>query len=223
MLLTDCVLALLRRLIRVHLKQCLGIDEVNIIRQLVDRIRILVPYLMLHVLDDTEDHTYRTLEGRGVPVLLVDDHLPVPLIDIATVQIIELLIATNRVHVGIETLARLEAVLLQCHSLPLRQRMHDLDRLIRPPWNIEADRTLITVQIIIETRALRHEKRRRDTAEIHLPTELLLKCISDILDCLLCLTHRKTRIIILWNDQSHTYPLNPDILPVMLTPPSSFR
>ena len=164
---------------------------------------------MLHVLDDTENHTYRTLECRGVPVLLIDDHLPVPLIDIAAVQIIELLIATNRVHVGIETLARLEAVLLQCHSLPLRQRMHDLDRLIRPPWNIEADRTLIAIQIIIETRALRHEKRRRNTAEIHLPTELLLKCISDILDCLLCLTHRKTWIIILWNDQSHTYPLNP--------------
>ena len=54
-----------------------------------------------------------------------DDLFPVPLVDIDGVQVVEILIAADRVHIGVDAMSRLDAVLTERHSLPFCKRLYD--------------------------------------------------------------------------------------------------
>ena len=82
------VFALLRSLIRVAVCQFLGGDESDVLRQMLDCLRIFVPYLMLHMLDDLEDGLDGGLQGFNGAVFFGDDLLPVPLVYIAGVEVV---------------------------------------------------------------------------------------------------------------------------------------
>ena len=80
-------------------------------------------------------------------------------------EIVHLLIASDRVHVGIETLARGKSVGMQRHALPFRQRMDD-DGIPARFFDIKTNRTLHPVQVVVQSGIRIDEKRRRYPLEI---------------------------------------------------------
>ena len=77
-----------------------------------DSLRVFIPHLMLHVLDNFEDLPHRILQGVQGALLLCNDTFPVPLVHITGVKVIQLLVPADGVHVGVKSLARLKAVFL---------------------------------------------------------------------------------------------------------------
>ena len=110
-------------------------------------------------------------------------------------EVVQLLITADCVHVRVETFARFKPVALQGISFPFREGLNYFEGLARYRSHIELYRPLNSVQIIIKTGCLINEKRRGYSLEIHLTTEFFLKCIPDKLDCCLCLAHSHVRII----------------------------
>ena len=57
----DGIFSFLRTEIRISFEKFLRVNKVNLLRQLLHRIRILIPNLMLHMLDNTKNVSYRVL------------------------------------------------------------------------------------------------------------------------------------------------------------------
>ena len=112
MLFGDQVFSLLWRFVGIHLCQLACSNKKDVIRKLFYGLGILVPDLMLHMLDDLEDFPYRSHQGFHGALFFGDHLFPVPLVYIAGVEIIQLFIPADGVHIGIETFSRLKAVFL---------------------------------------------------------------------------------------------------------------
>ena len=136
-------------------------------------------------------------------VRLADHHLPVPLINIARVQIIEIFVSSDRVHIRIKAFSRFKSVSFECRPLPFREGLDDLIGLSGHCFDIELDRPLNTVQVIIQTGGLIDEQRSRYALQVHLAPELLLERIADELDRILRIPYRHVRIIILRQYKTH--------------------
>ena len=67
---------------------------------------------MLHMFDDLKDLTHCFHQGFSGALLLSDYLFPVPLIYIAGVQIVQLLVPADGVHVGIKAFPWLKSVFL---------------------------------------------------------------------------------------------------------------
>ena len=102
----------LRSVIRIQVLKLLAGDKVNIFGKMFDSLRVFIPHLMLHVLDNFEDLPHRILQGVQGALLLCNDTFPVPLVHITGVKVIQLLVPADGVHVGVKSLARLKAVFL---------------------------------------------------------------------------------------------------------------
>ena len=112
-------------------------------------IRIFVPDLMLHMLDDLKDCIHGLLQGFNGALFFGDDLFPVPLVYIAGVEIIQLLITADRVHIGVKTFARLKIILLQRHALPFCEGMDNLDGLAGHACKVELHRAFHAAQVVI--------------------------------------------------------------------------
>ena len=91
------------------------------------------------------DRLYRLFEELTGSLLLGDDLLPVPLIDIDGMDIIGILITANRVHICIETFSNGETISTECHSLPLCKGMYDFQGAVILFLNAEGYGTLYTI------------------------------------------------------------------------------
>ena len=158
---------------------------------------------MLHVLDDAEDVGRGLAQGLLGALVLGDDLLPVPLVHIARVQVVELLVAADGVHVGVDALAGAIAVLAQRHALPLGKRLDHLDVLLGRPRHVEAHGTLHAVEVVVEAGALEHEERRRHAGQIHLAPQFALERVTNVLDCLLRLADGHLGVVPLGKNQAH--------------------
>ena len=78
--LTDGILALLRRLVGIHLQQLLCVDEVNLLGQEGLDLRITLAYQVFCAADGCIDALYDILEEGQRTVFAADDSLPVPLV-----------------------------------------------------------------------------------------------------------------------------------------------
>ena len=145
LLMADAVLPLLAGEVRIEGLQLVGGDEEDLVRQMVDGVRPLVPDLMLHVLDDLENLSHDLVENHRSPVFAADDHLPVPLVHVGGVEIVEILVAADRVHVGVEAFARLKAVFSEREALPFRERLDNLEGGARKRLHVELNRALDAV------------------------------------------------------------------------------
>ena len=74
----------------------------NFVRQVVNGLRELVPNLVFHVLDDLKDLAYGCLQGGFGPLFFGDHLFPVPLVNVNRVEVIEVFVLTNGVHVGVK-------------------------------------------------------------------------------------------------------------------------
>ena len=76
--------------------------------------------------DSANDIAYGALEILNIAVVRRDDLFPVPLVNVNGVQVVDLFVAPDGVHIGEEALADVELVALEGKALPLGQRLHDL-------------------------------------------------------------------------------------------------
>ena len=95
--------------------------ELNLLRQEGLQLRIGLTRQVLRTSNGGIDALYHVLQERQRTILLADDGLPVPLVDIQRVQIVQLLIGADGVHVGIDAVARLYLILGQRQTLPFGQ------------------------------------------------------------------------------------------------------
>ena len=120
-------------------------------------------------------------------------------------QIVELLVAADRVHIGVEPLADVEIIVLQGEALPFREGMNDL-RVASNGGDVKADRTLDTVEVVVQTGVFPHEKRSGDAAEIELDREIHLEGALDRVDRELGLVDGEFRFVVFGNDKHGRRP-----------------
>ena len=66
-------------------------------------------------------------------------------------NVVKILIATDRVHIGIKSVSHHKAVAQKCQPFPLCQGVHHLCLPTVQRGNIKSNGTLVTVQIIVQT------------------------------------------------------------------------
>ena len=109
------------------------------------RLRIFIPHFMLHVLDHLKDGTHRVLQRLLGPLFFFYDLFPVPLVYIAGMQIIQLLVPADGIHIRIQPFPRQESVITKRHTFPLSKRLYYLHIFVPDSGNVEPDRTLHSV------------------------------------------------------------------------------
>ena len=66
------------------------------------------------------------LKKFKISVVFCDNLLPVPLVNVDRVNVVKLLVAADRVHIGVKSVANRETVSFEGKSLPLCKGVHDL-------------------------------------------------------------------------------------------------
>ena len=112
-------------------------------------------------------------------------------------EIIQLLIGTDGVHIGIYTISRLHLILGKRKTLPFSQRVNHLGLGIAQILDWECYRALHAVQIIIDTQALHHEEWGCYTAQAQLGGQVLLEELFYHFDTHFGLAHIQLRLITL--------------------------
>ena len=112
-------------------------------------------------------------------------------------EIIEhILVAADGVHVGIETLSGIEVVAVERHALPLGEGLHDL-RLLAGLQDIERDRTLIAVEVVVQAAGLLEKQRRGHAKQVQVRGELILKQTLEQADGLLRIVNAEQALVAL--------------------------
>ena len=193
------VLAFLRRQVRITIFQLLRRDKRHLALQLRQHLKLRInrAHGALRVTDSGNDIHDRRLEIVQIPVAALNDFFPVPLIDVDRVQIVEhILVAADGVHVGIKALAGIEIIAVERHALPLGERLDDL-RLLASLGNIEQNRALVAVEIVVQAAGLFQKQRRRNAKQIQLRGELILKQTFEQADGLLRVINAEQALIAL--------------------------
>ena len=174
-LLADCILALLRRKVWIHIEQILRMNEMNILRQERLQLRIMLASQELGTQDGTIDAAHDILEEGDGTVFLGNHSLPVPLVNIERMKIIQLLVSTDGVHICIYAISRLNLILGKRQSLPFGKRMNHLSLGITQILDRETYRALYAVQVIIDTQTLQYEERSGNATQTELGAQVLLE------------------------------------------------
>ena len=193
--LADGILTLLRSLVRIHIEQILCMDEMNLLRQEWLELRIVLASEELGAEDGGIDAANDVLKECDGAVSLGNHSLPVPLVYIERVEIIQLLVGTDGVHIGIYAISRLHLVLGEGESLPLGEGVNHLGLGITQILDRESYRALHTIQVVIDTQALHHEKRGCYTAQAQLCGKVLLEELLYHLDTHFGLAHIQQRLV----------------------------
>ena len=154
--------------------------------------------------DGGDDIAHGALEISDVAVLGGDDLFPVPLVHIDGVEVVDLFVAADGVHVGEQALADLEVVALERKTLPFGQRMNDLG-IGADVGNVKGDGTLDAVEVVVQTGIFIHEQRSRNPAEIEGIAQIDLKIALDEFDGALHFIDRQRGVVVLRDiDFAHT-------------------
>ena len=152
---------------------------------------------------------HRAQEGLGVPqrahngpdgvlqivqiaVLGGDDLLPVPLVHIGGVEVVQILVPADGIHVGVQALAGVELIALQSQTLPLGQRV-DHHGGVGHAADVKGDGALHAVQIVVQAGRLSYEQRGGDPVEAEGAAEAVLKQAVEQADGLLCFINIEQR------------------------------
>jgi hypothetical protein len=116
------------------------------------------------------------------------------------VEVVRDLVAADGVHIGEEALADVEFIALEREALPLGERMHDLG-VFADVGNVEADRALVAVQVVVEAGIFLDEERRGDAAQIERLPQIDLEAAFDEFNGPLHLIDGQRRAVPLRNNQ----------------------
>ena len=166
-LLHEGILALLRGQVRVLVLQLLGGDEDHVggVQGQVLQLREHGVQVHLSGADGRHDGAHHALQVGLIAVLLPDDLFPVPLVHIDGVEVVQVLVPADGVHITVQALAHPEAVILEGLALPLCQR---LDHLCfnAAVFHIEGDFPLDAVQVVVQAGRGLHKERCGHAVEI---------------------------------------------------------
>ena len=97
---------------------------------------------------------HHVLKEGECALVLGDDSLPVPLVYIQRVEVVELFVGTDGAHVGVHAVARMQLILGKCNALPLGKRVYHLCLLVAEVLYGECNRTLHTIEVVIDAESL---------------------------------------------------------------------
>ena len=119
-------------------------------------------------------------------------------------EIVEFLVRTKRIHVGIKSPARLDPKLRKFQPFPLSKRMHDLRRTVLHVLYGETDRPLHAVEIIIDTGPGKDHHRSSDPQQRKLRREVDLEHILYGFDSLFSILYRPEKVpVVLGKKKCH--------------------
>ena len=173
----ECVFPFFRREIRPAVFELLRSDECDLALQLRHNLKLRIDRAhgalrLAHSGSNVHNGCFQIINRA---VLLLDHFLPVPLIDIDGVEIIEdILVASNGIHIRVKALAGIKTVYMQRHALPFCKRLHNLC-LSADVRNIKGNRTLVAVEIIIQSGRLLNKQGSGDTEKVQICGQLILK------------------------------------------------
>ena len=110
-------------------------------------------------------------------------------------QVVQLLVAADGVHIGHNALTGAEAVLVQGIALPLSQTVDDLGLFVQA-GHIELDRALHTVQIVVQAAALHDEQGSGHALQVQGHADLFLKDGLDQADGFLCVIQAQQALVV---------------------------
>ena len=184
----DGILALMGCEVGIALEEFLAVDEVDLARQEGLYLRVALAHQIFgaeHGRVDTAHHIAQ--EGHGA-LAARDDRLPVPLVHIERVDVVQFLVGAYGVHVGIDAVARLYAILRQGEPLPFGQRVYHLGLYVAEVEYGEGDGALHAVEVVVHTQALQHEEGCCDALQPQFGAQVLLEEVFNQFDALLRLT-----------------------------------
>ena len=80
-------------------------------------------------------------------------------------KVSQLLICADGVHIGINAVSRFDVVIGQSQSFPFGQRVYHFGLRISQIFDRERNRSLYSVQIIVDSHPFQYEERSCDTAK----------------------------------------------------------
>ena len=97
-------------------------------------------------------------------------------------EVVQVLVGTEGVHVGIDAAARGDTQFREFQALPFGQGVHDLGLLLVQAPDRKADGALDAVQVVVDTCSGEDRHRRRDAQERELGGEVVLEHVFHGLD-----------------------------------------
>ena len=116
-------------------------------------------------------------------------------------EIVEFLVGTYGVHIGINAISRFDIVLGERESLPFSKRVHHLGLGIAKVFDGERHCTLHAVEIVVDTESLKHEQWCCHSAKTEFSREILLEELLYLLDAMLGLYHIEQGLVTLRFDK----------------------
>ena len=162
-LLCKLLLPLHRRKVGIKLPGLFGVDECDVLRQLLCTCRIVFGNEECCPLNGLVNLCDNALEESKVSLTVRHHALPVPLVHVDGVDVIDVIVRTDGVHVGVKTCSRSEPVVRKRHALPLCKALDDLHRGLVHIADVETHRPLHSVEVIVDSAIRLHEQCRSDT------------------------------------------------------------
>ena len=163
-------------------EQLFGLDENDLLWQ--DRRNVAVCFVYPPFL--TADHTVNSandpLEEFEIAVFCADCPFPIPLIDINRMDVVQLLVGPNRIHVGVKAEAGRNAVSPELYPFPLGQRVYDLYVGSAQGRHRKSYGPFGPVQVVVDARPRADEKGCRHPTQVELFGEHRLERIFDLFD-----------------------------------------
>ena len=190
----DGVLTLLGGLAGIHGEQVFAVDEVYVFRQewlnhsgvALANEKFRAPYGRINP-------AHGALQGVKRALRRHYHGFPVPLVNIQRVQVVQFLVGSYGVHVGVHAVSRLDAVVGKGQPFPLGQRVHNLRLGVAKILDGERHGALHAVQVVVYAKSFQHEQRRGDTAQPQLCGQVHLEELFYKLYSLFRLPHVKQR------------------------------
>ena len=104
-------------------------------------------------------------------------------------QVVQLLVGSDGVHVGVDAMARLNIVLSQRQSFPLSQRVYYLCFSVTQILDGKTNRPLHPIEVVVDAQSLENEQGGGDATQAQFGGKVLLKKVFYLLDAPLCLLH----------------------------------
>ena len=161
--------------VRIQVLQLLGGDKDDIPVQLHTQLGESPAQSVAGVADRAHDGTDGVLQEIDGAVLTGDDLFPVPLVHIYGVDVIQLLVPPDGVHIRIQAVAGIKAVAFEGQTLPFGQGVDHLSGGSGDGGYVEINRAFHAVEVVVQSGMPVHEEGRGHAAEIEGKFQVLLK------------------------------------------------
>ena len=156
--LCNFILAFLAGQIGILFIKLLGMDEADFLGQLRhdDRIESMEEkFTSLHIIPHLPDCIFQCIQGS---LAGQNGFFPIPLVHIYRMQVIQLLIGSECIHIGIDTIAGPNIIVPQHHPLPFCKRHYNFSFFVSKIFHLEANGFLKSVKVIIQPGPFQHKK-----------------------------------------------------------------